>query len=326
MPEADEFDAATIETEKGVVTFDRLPPGLIVSLTMAIARWTRDKTSSEPSPFAGGPQTFLENFLGMLTVRVNAFMRDTAVLFQPEEDRKETADDALRIRIAGYRRTISRMIGQGYTHYRFADLSSRLRFLLDSEGDLATDPFSRWNRQYDIEARLARTSRGNGIVVSLNIPDLLVSGPYYGGILEAVIQSEALTGLVEDRSDDLPAHLALTRAALVACLRKAKISGGAVIARIERAGSGEDLDFLLVRTGASLGATWLLFMFRVSFSHRNIDVPEIGGIGELRLVAAVNRDGEWLGNTDDREELGAYLYRVLLVLYNWRLRFGKAEG
>ena len=319
LPTQGGIEAATIRARSLTHRFDSLPPRIMVSMISAIARWTRNNKSSEPMPLTGRMTTSLDTFLEMLTTKVGELLQDTADIFRPEGPGTADNQNLHKQRIVKYRDRIASMIGPGYCAYRFADFSGRLKFVLDEEGGLATDPFSKDNRRFDVDAHLAKIDNRSGLVVSLNIPDLLVSGALFDQILDALIQSDALSELVE-KMDGLT-DFAFSHKALKDCFRDAKTSRHSVVARIERPRSGEDLNLILVRGGPPLSDSWLLFTFRISFDGRESGTLAVKEISKLRLAALASRDTEWLGHKEDQKVLGAYLYRAFLTFYGWRMRF-----
>ena len=289
----------------------------IVQMISAIARWIRLGDNSAPAPLSPAPNEPLDTFLAMLAERVDSLLGDMSRILTPDDDGGEPSDgdEELR-RISAYRTYIASIIGPDHSRYRLAKLAGRLRLVLTPTGELASEPFVEGNRRFDIEARLADAGGRSSMVISLNIPDFLVSGALYRGILDAVIGSEA-------RGFDMPG---VPNRAVIDSIRAARASENGVVARIERKKSGTDLDMILVPGVAALRGCWMVFMFDVSFEDRSAGDMRVRTISDFRLGALVGPTGDGVGNAKDLGVLSDYLYRALRALHTWRMRFPSGGG
>lgn len=291
----------------------------VVQLTLAIARWIRLGDNSGPAPFSPAPNEPLDTFLAMLAERVDALLGDMAqILVADDRADPNDGDEELR-RISAYRSHIASIIGPDHSSYRLARLAGRLRLVLTPTGALAADPFAKGNRRFDIEARLADSGHRSSMVVSLNIPDFLVNGAIYRGILDAVIASDAV-GDLETLTPPVP------KRAVIDSIRAGRASENGVVARIERKKSGTDLDMILVPGVAALRGCWMVFMFDVSFEDRSAGDMRVRTISDFRLAALVGPTGDGVGNAKDLGVLSDYLYRALRALHTWRMRFPSGGG
>jgi len=290
----------------------------IVQMISAIARWIRLGDNSAPAPLSPAPNEPLDTFLAMLAERVDALLGDMSPILTPDDDGGEPSDgdEELR-RISAYRTYIASIIGPDHSRYRLAKLAGRLRLVLTPTGELASEPFVEGNRRFDIEARLADADGRSSMVISLNIPDFLVSGALYRGILDAVI------GSAEARGFDMPG---VPNRAVIDSIRAARASESGVVARIERRKSDADLDMILIRGVAALRDCWMVFLFDVSFEDRSAGDMRVKRTSNFRLAAFFRRGQPREGGGDDRAVLCAYLYRAFRPLHGWRMRFPSGGG